>query len=87
MPFNTTSGIGQEMSHGRFSTGPILGVCVCHPGSKEGLKVWLGALQEAYPSLGKATVVYNIREGPPGDQERIEAGERAQLLDGDRQNV
>ena len=35
--------------------------------------MWLGALQEAYPSLGKATVVYNIQEGPAGDQERIEA--------------
>ena len=49
--------------------------------------MWLGALQETYPVLGKATVVYNIWENPLDNQELAEAGEKAQLGDGDRRNV
>ena len=44
------------------TTGAVLGVCMCHPGSQESLQDWLTALQETYPTLAKATVIYNIRK-------------------------
>ena len=43
------------------SPGAVLGVCMCHPANQESLQDWLEALQQTYPSLAKATVVYNIR--------------------------
>ena len=44
------------------TAGAVLGVCMCHPGSQESLQDWLGALQDTYPTLAKATVVYDIRK-------------------------
>ena len=42
--------------------GPLLAVCMCHPGTQECLQRWMSALEDTYPSLGKATVIYDIRE-------------------------
>ena len=50
-----------------FSAGAVLGVCMCDPATQESLQDWLGALQETYPSLSKATVVYNIRKMESSD--------------------
>ena len=44
------------------ATGSVLGVCMCHPPTQGCLKLWLGALQDTYPILANAVVVYNIRE-------------------------
>ena len=35
---------------------------MCHPPTQDSLKLWLGALQETYPILVSAVVVYNIKE-------------------------
>ena len=35
---------------------------MCQPACQESLQDWFAALQETYPSLAKATVVYNIRK-------------------------
>ena len=40
---------------------PVLGVCMCQPANQKILTEWMKALQETYPSLNKATIVYNIR--------------------------
>lgn len=47
---------------------------MCHPGSQESLQDWLGALQETYPTLAKATIVYNIRktELPPSSDSNLQ---------------
>ena len=48
-----------------ITPGAVLGVCMCHPANQETLQDWLSALQETYPPLAKATVVYNIRKTEP----------------------
>ena len=35
---------------------------MCHPTTQDSLKLWLGSLQETYPTLMNATVIYNISE-------------------------
>lgn len=45
-----------------MAAGAVLGVCMCPVGTRESLMVWLRALQEVYPALAEATLVYNIKE-------------------------
>lgn len=46
--------------------GAVLGVCMCAPGTAASVKEWLGALQDTYPALADATVVYNVQEEEDG---------------------
>lgn len=63
----TILSIQQLLHHLIFiiTPGAVLGVCMCHPGSQESLQDWLSALQETYPTLAKATIVYNISKTEP----------------------
>lgn len=45
------------------TAGHVLGVCMCSAGQeKASLQAWIGELQEKYPSLSKATIIYDITE-------------------------
>ena len=61
VPCETTYTCAYTYTH-THATGSVLGVCMCHPPTQDSLKLWLGALQETYPILAHALVVYNIKE-------------------------
>ena len=74
----------QTHSHtSHTNSGAVLGVCMCHPTSQDSLKLWLGSLQETYPTLANATVIYNTRE--PGTKEtqtkQLQGGDVATIPD------
>ncbi len=37
-------------------------MCVCGAYQREGVQKWIGVLQEQYPSLAKANIIYDITE-------------------------
>lgn len=40
----------------------VLGLCMCKPFRQESLQLWINKLQERYPTLSKATIIYNLSE-------------------------
>lgn len=40
----------------------MLGLCMCQPFQQESLQRWITKLQERYPTLSKATIIYDLSE-------------------------
>lgn len=53
----------------------VLGICMCHPASQEGLQCWIRKVQERYSCLSKASIIYDISkpETATGVQEQEQA--------------
>ena len=44
---------------------------MCHPGTQQTLQEWMEILQEDYPNLTDARVVYDIKEIDIGDSDEM----------------
>ena len=56
-----------------ISAGQVLGVCMCdRHEERSSLQRWIGALQEKYPALSNATIIYDITETVTDDTQSIQ---------------
>lgn len=52
-------------------SGTLLSICMCHPRTRENLKLWVDQVLEKMPALANMTVIYDIKEYDISEDEQI----------------
>ena len=52
-------------------TGTLVSICMCHPRTRENLKLWVDQVLEKEPALANMTVIYDIKEYDVSEDEQI----------------
>ena len=58
----------------------VLGLCMCQPFRQESLQHWITKLQERYPTLAKATIIYDLSELPVEDAGQESGASRSKQI-------
>ena len=54
-----------------FLIGTLVSICMCHPRTRENLKLWVDEVLEKEPGLSNMTVIYDIKEYDISKDEKI----------------